>query len=75
MESVRGGFTTLEGSRVDNLRVLLVDDVMTAGVAPDANRRQGSHRFDGGLRGRKFFTRRQALARGTFDERKTAIDD
>jgi ComF family protein len=35
-ESVRGVFATREGSRVDNLRVLLVDDVMTTGATLDA---------------------------------------
>ena len=35
-ESVRGAFATREGSRVDNLRVLLVDDVMTTGATLDA---------------------------------------
>jgi ComF family protein len=31
-ESVRGAFATRPGSHVDNLRVLLVDDVMTTGA-------------------------------------------
>src|SRR6202008_4304819 len=35
-ESVRGAFATQAGSRVDNLRVLLVDDVMTTGATLDA---------------------------------------
>lgn len=35
-ESVRGAFATREGSKVDNLRVLLVDDVMTTGATLDA---------------------------------------
>jgi predicted amidophosphoribosyltransferase len=35
-ESVRGAFATRPGSRVDNLRVLLVDDVMTTGATLDA---------------------------------------
>jgi predicted amidophosphoribosyltransferase len=35
-ESVRGAFATRPGSRVDNLRVLLVDDVLTTGVTLDA---------------------------------------
>jgi competence protein ComFC len=35
-ESVRGAFATRAGSRVDNLRVLLVDDVMTTGATLDA---------------------------------------
>jgi competence protein ComFC len=35
-ESVRGAFATREGSRVDNLRVLLVDDVMTTGATLDS---------------------------------------
>ncbi|GAC1622817.1 MAG: hypothetical protein PVS2B2_02610 [Candidatus Acidiferrum sp.] len=35
-ESVRGAFATQKGSRVDNLRVLLVDDVMTSGATLDA---------------------------------------
>jgi len=35
-ESVRGAFATRTGSVVDNLRVLLVDDVMTTGATLDA---------------------------------------
>jgi hypothetical protein len=35
-ESVRGAFATRLGSQVDNLRVLLVDDVMTTGATLDA---------------------------------------
>jgi ComF family protein len=35
-ESVRGAFATRLGSRVDNLRVLLVDDVLTTGATLDA---------------------------------------
>jgi predicted amidophosphoribosyltransferase len=35
-ESVRGAFATRPGSQVDNLRVLLVDDVMTGGATLDA---------------------------------------
>jgi ComF family protein len=35
-ESVRGAFATRPGSRVDNLRVLLVDDVLTTGATLDA---------------------------------------
>jgi predicted amidophosphoribosyltransferase len=35
-ESVRGAFATRPGSPVDNLRVLLVDDVMTTGATLDA---------------------------------------
>jgi ComF family protein len=35
-ESVRGAFATRPGSQVDNLRVLLVDDVMTSGVTLDS---------------------------------------
>jgi competence protein ComFC len=35
-ESVRGAFATRSGSKVDNLRVLLVDDVMTTGATLDA---------------------------------------
>jgi ComF family protein len=35
-ESVRGAFATRPGSQVDNLRVLLVDDVMTTGATLDA---------------------------------------
>jgi ComF family protein len=35
-ESVRGAFATQKGTRVDNLRVLLVDDVMTTGATLDA---------------------------------------
>jgi ComF family protein len=34
--SVRGAFATRPGSQVDNLRVLLVDDVMTTGATLDA---------------------------------------
>ena len=34
--SVRGAFATRTGSQVDNLRVLLVDDVMTSGATLDA---------------------------------------
>lgn len=35
-ETVRGAFATRPGSQVDNLRVLLVDDVMTTGATLDA---------------------------------------
>jgi ComF family protein len=35
-ESVRGAFATRPGSHVDNLRVLLVDDVMTSGATLDS---------------------------------------
>jgi ComF family protein len=35
-KSVRGAYATRESSRVDNLRVLLVDDVMTTGATLDA---------------------------------------
>jgi predicted amidophosphoribosyltransferase len=35
-ESVRGAFATHPGSQVDNLRVLLVDDVMTSGATLDS---------------------------------------
>ncbi|HYL83699.1 MAG TPA: ComF family protein [Candidatus Angelobacter sp.] len=35
-ESVRGAFATRPGSQVDNLRVLLVDDVLTTGATMDA---------------------------------------
>jgi ComF family protein len=35
-ESVRGAFATRPGSKVDNLRVLLIDDVMTTGATLDA---------------------------------------
>ena len=35
-ESVRGAFATRPGSQVDNLRVLLVDDVMTSGATLDS---------------------------------------
>jgi competence protein ComFC len=35
-DSVRGAFATRRGSQVDNLRVLLVDDVMTTGATLDA---------------------------------------
>jgi predicted amidophosphoribosyltransferase len=35
-ESVRGAFVTRPGSQVDNLRVLLVDDVMPRRTALDA---------------------------------------
>lgn len=34
--SVRGAYATREGARVDNLRVLLVDDVMTTGATLDS---------------------------------------
>ncbi len=35
-ESVRGAYATREGLRVDGLRILLVDDVMTTGATLDA---------------------------------------
>jgi ComF family protein len=35
-ESVRGAFATRPGSEVDNLRVLLLDDVLTTGATLDA---------------------------------------
>jgi ComF family protein len=35
-ESVRGAFATRPGSQVDNLRVLLIDDVMTTGATLDS---------------------------------------
>lgn len=35
-DSVRGAFATRPGSQVDNLRVLLVDDVLTTGATLDA---------------------------------------
>jgi predicted amidophosphoribosyltransferase len=35
-DSVRGAFATRPGCQVDNLRVLLVDDVMTTGATLDA---------------------------------------
>jgi ComF family protein len=35
-DSVRGAFATRPGTQVDNLRVLLVDDVMTTGATLDA---------------------------------------
>jgi competence protein ComFC len=35
-ECVRGAFATRQGSQVDNLRVLLVDDVMTTGATLDS---------------------------------------
>jgi competence protein ComFC len=35
-ESVRGAFATRPGSQVDNLRVLLVDDVVTSGATLDS---------------------------------------
>jgi competence protein ComFC len=35
-ESVRGAFATRSGTKVDNLRVLLVDDVMTTGATLNA---------------------------------------
>lgn len=35
-ESVRGAYAISKGARVDNLRVLLVDDVMTTGATLDA---------------------------------------
>jgi len=34
--AVRGAFETRPGSQVDNLRVLLLDDVMTTGATLDA---------------------------------------
>jgi len=34
--SVRGAYATREGARVDNLRVLLVDDVLTTGATLDS---------------------------------------
>jgi ComF family protein len=41
-ESVRGAFATRPGSQVDNLRVLLVDDVLTTGATLDARWREPS---------------------------------
>jgi predicted amidophosphoribosyltransferase len=35
-DSVRGAYATREGLRVDKLRILLVDDVMTTGAALDS---------------------------------------
>jgi predicted amidophosphoribosyltransferase len=35
-ETVRGAFVIREGGRVDNLRILLLDDVMTSGATLDA---------------------------------------
>jgi len=35
-ESVRGAYATREGRQVDNLRILLVDDVLTTGATLDA---------------------------------------
>ena len=35
-ESVRGAFAPKEGERVDNSRILLLDDVMTTGATLDA---------------------------------------
>jgi predicted amidophosphoribosyltransferase len=35
-EAVRGAFALRKGRRVDNLRILLLDDVMTSGAALDA---------------------------------------
>jgi predicted amidophosphoribosyltransferase len=35
-ESVRGAFATRPGSQVDNLRVLLIDDVLTTGANLEA---------------------------------------
>jgi ComF family protein len=35
-EAVRGAFVIREGDRVDNLRILLLDDVMTSGATLDA---------------------------------------
>jgi hypothetical protein len=46
--SVRGAYATCEGMRVDNLRVLLVDDVMTA----SSGTRDGCARFEKGGSGR-----------------------
>jgi len=34
--SVRGAYATRKGVRVDNLRILLVDDVLTTGATLDA---------------------------------------
>jgi predicted amidophosphoribosyltransferase len=34
--AVRGAFAIRLGGRVDNLRILLLDDVMTTGAMPDA---------------------------------------
>jgi len=35
-EAVRGAFAMRDGGRVDNLRILLLDDVMTTGATLDA---------------------------------------
>jgi predicted amidophosphoribosyltransferase len=35
-ESIRGAFALPEGGRVDNSRILLLDDVMTTGATLDA---------------------------------------
>ena len=35
-DSVRGAYATREGVRVDNLRILLIDDVLTTGATLDA---------------------------------------
>ena len=36
LEAVRGAFAMRRGGRVDNLRILLLDDVMTTGATLDA---------------------------------------
>ena len=38
-ESARGAFATRQGSQVDNLRILLIDDVLTTGATLDAGAR------------------------------------
>ena len=70
-ESVRGAFATRPGSQVDNLRVLLVDDVMTSGATLDScaedfarGRRQIGDRVDSSPRG--FKERRRTSPVGSY---------